>query len=101
MKSALKYCFRVFHEEEPVAKVADITDYLKRRVAEVRLARLVGVTVWASGTIASLVGLLLKHLLLCAVGFPLLFAGLALSVHYEFQLRDYLHTLEDFGRQDK
>lgn len=80
--------------------MTDITDYLKRRIAEVRLARLVGEAVWASGTITSVVGLLLKHLLLSVVGFPLLFVGLVLSVHYEFQLRDYMHTLEDFARSD-
>ena len=81
--------------------MTDITDYLKERITELRLARLVGAAVWASGAFTSVVGLLLKHLLLSVLGFPMLFAGLVLSIHYEFQLREYIHTLEDFAHPDK
>lgn len=82
-------------------KVADITDYLRERIVQVRLARLVAEGVWALGACISVAGLFLKLLLLVITGFPLLFAGLVLSVHYEFQLRDYIHALKNFARPEK
>jgi hypothetical protein len=86
-----------FSSREPVEKVVDITDYLRERIAEVRLARLVGEAFWAFGACVSVAGLFLKLFLLIITGFPMMFAGLLLSVHYELQLRDYIHTLENFA----
>jgi hypothetical protein len=81
--------------------MADITDYLREKIAEVRLARLLGEAVWALGVIGSIAGLLLMQLVFTIMGFPLLFAGLVLCVHYEFQLQDYMYALEDFAHQEK
>jgi hypothetical protein len=82
-----------------VEKVVDITDYLRERIVEVRLARLVGEAFWALGACASVTGLFLRLFLLVIPGFPMMFVGLVLSVHYELQLRDYMQTLESFARQ--
>jgi hypothetical protein len=101
LSQRLNTAFAVLLKREPVNQVADVTDYLRQRIAEVRLARLVGEAVWASGAFISIAGLFLRHLLLSLMGFSLLFVGLVLSVHYEFQLRDYMHALEDFARPDK
>jgi hypothetical protein len=77
--------------------VVDITDYLRERIAEVRLARLAGEALWALGACISIAGLVLKLFLLMITGFPIMFAGLLLSIHYELQLRDYIHALENFA----
>jgi hypothetical protein len=85
-----------------VKEVSDITDYLKERIAEVRQARFLGEIVWALGTGITVLELLfLKMPLLAFVGFAMLFAGLFLSVHYELQLLDYTHALENFARKEK
>jgi hypothetical protein len=81
--------------------MVDITDYLRQRITEVRLARLVGEAFWALGACASVTGLFLRLFPLVIAGFPVMFLGLVLSVHYELQLRDYMHTLESFTRQEK
>jgi hypothetical protein len=86
-----------FPSREPVEKVVEITDYLRERIDEVRLARLVGEALWALGACVSAAGLFLKLFLLIVTGFPMMFAGLVLSIHYEQQLRDYVHTLENFA----
>ena len=77
--------------------MVEITDYLRERIAEVRLARLVWEALWALGACVSVAGLFLKIFLLVITGFPIMFAGLVLSIHYEQQLRDYIHTLENFA----
>lgn len=79
----------------------EIADYLTEKISEVRLARFVGETVWAVGSCISIAGLFLKILLLIITGFSLLFTGLYLSVHYELQRLDYMHTLERIAHQDK
>ena len=81
--------------------LSEIADYLKKKIAEVRLARLVGEIVWVLGSSISIAGLFLHSLLLAIVGFSLLFAGLFLSVHYEFQRLDYMHALERIAHQEK
>lgn len=81
--------------------LSEKTDCLKKKISEVRLARLVGEIVWALGSSISIAGLFLNTLLLTIVGFSLLFAGLFLSVHYEFQRLDYMHTLERIAHQEK
>jgi hypothetical protein len=84
-----------------VKTVADITDYLREKIAEFRFARFVGEVVSAFGACFSIVGLLLKVPLLVIVGFPLLLTGLYLTVHYELQRLDYINVLESFARPEK
>ncbi len=79
--------------------MADMADYLKQKIAEVRLARFIGEVVWALGSCISVAGLFLGILLLVITGFSLLFIGLYLSVHYELQRLDYTHALEKFSRK--
>lgn len=72
----------------------EITGYLKEKIAEVRIGRLVGEVVWAIGSCLSVAGLLSRIDLLTITGFSSLFAGLYLTVHYELQRLDYLSALE-------
>lgn len=81
--------------------MSEITDYLKEKIAAVRLARLVGEVICALGSAVSVAGLFLKILLLLIAGFSLLFVGLYLSVHYELQRLDYMHSLENFAHKEK
>ena len=76
--------------------MTDISEYLKRRIAEARFARLIGVMVVILGVIGASIALLLGILSIAIVGFTLLFAGLYLSVHYELQRLDYTEDLERF-----
>ncbi|UCB60600.1 MAG: hypothetical protein JSW72_00605 [Candidatus Bathyarchaeota archaeon] len=79
----------------------DVADYLKQRIAEVRLARLVGEVVWALGSLISIGGLFWRVLELIIAGFSLLFLGLYLCVHYELQRLDYTFALERFTRRER
>jgi len=81
--------------------MSDMADYLKEKVAEVRLARFIGEVVWAFGSCISVAGLFLNVLSLVITGFSLLFIGLYLSVHYELQRLDYTHALEKISRKGK
>jgi hypothetical protein len=82
-------------------KKLEITDYLKEKIAEVRLARIVGEAVWALGSCISVAGLFFKILILIITGFSLLFVGLYLSVHYELQRLNYMHTLDKLTHHGK
>ena len=79
----------------------EIADYLKEKIVEVRVARLVGEVVWALGSCISVAGLFFKILLLIIMGFSLLFVGLYLSVHYELQRLNYMHALEKIAHHEK
>lgn len=81
--------------------MSEIAEHLKARIAEVRFARLIGEIVWALGALVSAAGLVFKVLLLTIMGFPLLFVGLYLSVHYELQRIDYALALEKLAHQEK
>ncbi len=81
--------------------MSEIAEHLKARVAEVRFARLIVEIVWALGAFASAAGLVFRVLLLTVMGFPLLFVGLYLSVHYELQRVDYTLALEKLAHQEK
>jgi uncharacterized membrane protein len=76
--------------------VTDIKEYLKRRIAGARFARLIGEIVVVLGVIGSSIALLFGILSLVIVGFSLLFAGLYLAVRYELQRLDYTDDLERF-----
>jgi hypothetical protein len=77
-------------------RVTDISEYLKRRIAEARFGRLIGGIVVILGVIGASLALLFGILGLAIVGFSLLFAGLYLSVHFELQRLDYAEDLEKF-----
>ncbi|UCD95761.1 MAG: hypothetical protein JSV35_04385 [Candidatus Bathyarchaeota archaeon] len=77
-------------------RVTDISEYLKRRIAEACFARLIGEIVVILGVIGSSIALLFRILGVAILGFSLLFAGLYLSVHYELQRLDYTEDLEKF-----
>ncbi len=81
--------------------MSDITEYLREKIVEVRLARIIGEVVWAVGSLTAVSGLLLEFLALIITGFSLLFVGLYLSVHYELQRIDYAHALEQIVRHEK
>ena len=81
--------------------MADIRDYLKRRIVGARFARLIGEIVVALGVIGSLIALFFGILALVVVGFSLLFAGLYLAVHYELQRLGYANDLERFTHREK
>jgi hypothetical protein len=85
-----------------VEVVSDITDYMKERIVKLRQARFLGSVVWALGTGLTVLELLLLRMpFLAIIGFAMLFTGLVLSVHYEFQLLDCTHALENFARKEK
>ncbi|MFP3985635.1 MAG: hypothetical protein ACLFU9_06705 [Candidatus Bathyarchaeia archaeon] len=81
--------------------MTDITEYLKQKIAEVRLARFIGEIVWASGFVIAVSGLFLRIFALTITGFSLLFLGLFLSVHYELQRLNYAHALEKLMQHEK
>ncbi len=81
--------------------MSEIADYLKEKIAEVRLGRFFGEVVWALGASISVAGLFFAILLVAIVGFSLLFTGLFLSVYYELQRLDYMHALERLSHQEK
>lgn len=81
--------------------MADIRDYLKRRIVGARLARLIGEIVVALGVIGSLIALFFGILALVVVGFSLLFAGLYPAVRYELQRLGYANDLERFTQREK
>jgi hypothetical protein len=82
-------------------EVADITEYLRGKIAEFRFARFIGEIVWAIGSSIAIGGLFFNVLLLALVGFLMLFIGLYLSVHFELQRLDYTHALESFAHREK
>lgn len=81
--------------------MADITEYLKGKIAEFRFARFIGELIWAIGSSIAIGGLFFDILLLATAGFFLLFAGLYLTVHYELQRLDYTHALESFAHRER
>lgn len=93
--------FHFSHERLEKKLLSEITDYLKAKIAEVRFARLVGEIIWALGSCISIVGLFFRILFVITAGFSLLFTGLYLSVHYELQRLDYMHSLEKLAHQEK
>jgi hypothetical protein len=80
--------------------VADITEYLRGKIAQFRFARFVGELVWAIGSGIAIGGLFFDVLLLAVPGFFLLFIGLYLSVHFELQRLDYTHALDSFAHRE-
>ena len=80
--------------------MSDVSDYFKRKIVDVRLARLLGEAIWALGSCISATGLLLRTLILVVTGFPILFFGLYLSVYFELQRLDYVQTIERIMRQE-
>ena len=81
--------------------MSDISEYLKEKIAEFRLARFFGEMAAALGTCISITGIFLKILILTITGFSLLFTGLYLSVHYELQRLDYTHALEKISHKGR
>jgi hypothetical protein len=81
--------------------VSEITDYIKQKLAQVRLARFVGEMIWVLGMSIAIAGLFWEILQVTATGFLLLFGGMYLSVHFELQRLDYLHALEKRGHRRK
>jgi hypothetical protein len=99
--SALIYHPYIFSREQQVISImSDITDYLKQKIVDVRFARFIGEVVWAIGSMISITALFWKVLELIITGFSLLFLGLYLSVHYEFQRLDYAHALEKISHRE-
>jgi hypothetical protein len=80
-------------------RVSDITDYLREKISEVRLARVIGEIIWAIGSCISMAGIFLRFLTFIILGFSLLFVGLYLSVYYELQRLDYIQALERFAQE--
>ena len=80
--------------------MADITEYLKGKIAQFRLARFIGELIWAIGSGIAIGGLFFDVLLLAVSGFFLLFIGLYLSVHFELQRLDYTHALDSFAHRE-
>jgi hypothetical protein len=80
--------------------LSNISDYLNRKIVDVRLARLLGEAIWALGSCISAAGLLLRTLILVVIGFPILFFGLYLSVHFELQRLDYVQAMERIMHQE-
>lgn len=80
--------------------MSDTKDYFKRKIAEVRQARFVAGIIWALGSSISVGGLLLRISTLVIVGFPILFSGLYLSVHYELQRLNYINMIEEIAPQE-
>ena len=80
--------------------MADITEYLRGKIAQFRFARFVGELVWAIGCGIAIGGLFFDVLLLAVSGFFLLFVGLYLSVHFELQRLDYTHALDNFAHRE-
>jgi len=80
--------------------LSEIAEYLREKIAEVRLARFIGEIIWALGSVFSVVALFLKIFFVTVVGFSLLFVGSYLSVHFELQRLDYIHALERASRQE-
>ncbi|UCG36488.1 MAG: hypothetical protein JSV64_07765 [Candidatus Bathyarchaeota archaeon] len=81
--------------------MADITEYMRKKIAEFRFGRFIGEIFGALGSCAAIVGLLLKTDLLAILGFTFLFSGLIISVHYELQRLDYTHALEHFAHRER
>ena len=80
--------------------MSDTKDYFKQKVADVRQARFLAVTIGALGSCIAAAGLLLRNLMLAIVGFPILFSALYLSVHYELQRLHYLDVIEKTAPQE-
>lgn len=74
--------------------LADIAEYLKEKVAHFKMARHLGEVIWALGSLLSVASLLFNVLPLTVTSFTLLFLGVYLSVHFEFQRLDYLNALD-------
>ena len=81
--------------------LSDIAEYLKEKVAQFKMARHLGEVIWASGSLLSVASLLSKVLLLTITSFILLFLGVYLSVHFEFQRLDYLDALDGISHLDE
>ncbi|UCH32722.1 MAG: hypothetical protein JSV05_04950 [Candidatus Bathyarchaeota archaeon] len=79
--------------------MSDITDYLREKISEVRLARVIGEIIWAIGSCISMAGIFLRLLTFTIPGFSLLLMGLYLSVHYELQRLSYTQALERFAQE--
>ncbi|MCW4051588.1 MAG: hypothetical protein NWE78_00070 [Candidatus Bathyarchaeota archaeon] len=79
--------------------MSNTKDYFKRKIAKSRQAELVAGMILALGSCISAGGLLLRVSMLVFVGFPILFSGLYLSVHYEVKRLNYINMIEKIAPQ--
>ncbi len=79
--------------------MSEITNSLKRKIAEVRYARFIGEFIWALGGCITVAGFLFTNHLFTISGFSLLLTGVYLSVYFELQRLGYIYALEKTAHQ--